>query len=40
VPQVAEDVLQELQRDLLGLGDAFALHRFVAADDGELDHGT
>ena len=40
VPQVAEDVLEELQRDLLRLCDALALHRRVTADDGELDHGA
>ena len=38
--EVAEDVLQELERDLLCLGDPLALHRAFAADDGELDHGA
>jgi hypothetical protein len=39
VAQVAEDVLEELERDLLRLCDPLAFHRPVCAG-GELDHRT
>ena len=40
MPQVAEDVLEELERHLLRLGDPLALDRSVGIGGGQLDAGS
>ena len=40
VTQLAEDVLQEVERDLLGVGDPLRLDRLLVWCRGEFDRGA